>query len=72
MSNGTRKKKEETSIVDTILGIAAVIGGAWLLGKLLDNNSEKKRKYNCPNCNSVIDYQQPECNACKTKLKWDF
>jgi|SRR5690606_7709777 len=70
MSNKTEGKSG--GLADTLLGIAAIIGGAWLTAKLIENNSKKVVKYSCPNCSSDVNYKQENCNVCGVKLKWNF
>ena len=66
------KDEENKGVGNTLLGIAAIIGGAWLTSYLVDNFSKKEVKYSCPNCSSDINYKQDECHVCHSNLKWDF
>lgn len=59
-------------VVNTLLSIAGIIGGAWITAKLIEKYSKKEVKYSCPNCSSDIDYHQEQCKFCDVKLKWDF
>ena len=72
MDNSSVNTKENNSVGSILLGLAAIIGGAYVTSFLLDKFSEKKVKYSCPNCSSDIDYKQEQCKVCQTKLNWDF
>lgn len=64
------KNKNRTTIADIISGAVAILGGAWLISKIVEE--QKTYKYKCPNCGSNIDYKQEQCKTCRIKLKWEF
>ena len=72
MENNNSGNDDKAGLGGFLLGVAAIIGGAFVTSFLIDKFSEKQVKYSCPNCSSDIDYKQEECHVCHTKLKWDF
>lgn len=72
MNGNGNKGDDNKGVGNALLGIAAIIGGAWLTAYMVENFSKKEVKYSCPNCSSDINYKQDQCHVCHSNLKWDF
>jgi hypothetical protein len=61
-------KKKDDSLIEGVLSLGAIIGGAWLSVAIL-NSLTQKRIYKCPNCGyeitkaGVSPCPNPKCNV---------
>lgn len=60
MNNG------EDDLGTVIGGAAILLGGLWLLGKLIQNSPITR----CPNCHLVVKDNLRRCPRCGTWLDW--
>ena len=60
-------------------GLAALVGGAWLISEIVNSNNDdelpkdkKKWVYKCNNCGQTgIKYGTKQCPNCKANFKWE-
>ncbi len=60
------------SALDALLTVGAFVGGAFVLGAVLEALSKTKTFYRCPNCNfDKLEHSQSECPNCHITLEWN-
>lgn len=62
--------KRSNEIGDSILKIAALVGGAWLAAEILKSFAKEETYYSCPVCNADIKYGETPCHNCHSQLRW--
>jgi lipopolysaccharide biosynthesis regulator YciM len=64
--------KKNSSVIDKVLTVGALIGGAFVLGAVLEALSKTKTFYRCPNCNyDKLEHGMEECPNCRITLEWN-
>jgi len=53
---------------DDWIGLLAVLGGLWLLGKAL--TQKKVDYYKCWNCDRIVAPNTKVCPFCKSRIDW--
>lgn len=59
-------KKDDEELANAIGWGAILLGGAWLLSKLIQNKPITR----CPNCHLVVKDNLPQCPRCGVYLQW--
>ncbi|MGB8192202.1 MAG: hypothetical protein WCF67_09800 [Chitinophagaceae bacterium] len=58
------------NVSNVIFSLGALVGGAWLIGEILQAFAKEEICYSCPGCNADITYGETPCNHCRAQLKW--
>lgn len=58
-------------------GLAALVGGAWLISEAVNSQNKQKKiirtvKYKCPQCNyENLEYGIKNCPQCGLEFNWE-